>query len=92
MSTPLDDAQDRLVRALKGLERAVETRLTKENDWQDLEQQLQMSQEDRADIAEQLDKTLFSLENLESVNKEVAVRLDAAMETIRGVLSSHGGA
>jgi Domain of unknown function (DUF4164) len=92
MATPLDEAQDKLVRALKGLERAVEARLTKEGDWQSLETQLQMSQEDRADLAEQLDKTLFSLETLESANKEVASRIDVAMETIRGVLSQQGGA
>lgn len=85
----LQDASQRLQRALQRLEDVVDARLSREHVVVSAEEQVQRMTADRSRLAGELDTALARGQRLESANKEVSRRLVAAMETIRDVLDRH---
>ena len=76
----------RLGRAIETLEQAVASRLEHEQDYSEVEAELQRMNADRARLAQELDNSEARGERLEEANKEVSRRLVTAMETIQAVL------
>jgi seryl-tRNA synthetase len=85
MSDPsaIDAATKRLALALDALEAAVERVGDR------LGEQLQALSTDRSRLASELDDTAARARKLESTNREIARRLDAAMDTIRTVIEAN---
>ncbi len=83
---PIETAARRLSQALEALETATERR--READRADgvLAQQVHALGSDRARLASELDDATARARALEAANREVAQRIDQAIETIRGVL------
>ncbi|NVK33277.1 MAG: DUF4164 domain-containing protein [Rhodobacteraceae bacterium] len=90
-TSKLDAALQRLDNALSSLEGSVERRLASDRSLKDLQADLQRLGEDRSQLADNLDKVEARANRLESANRDVSKRLITAMETVRGVLDSHGG-
>lgn len=82
----LKEAMLRLGRALDAVEGAVATRLEREQDFAEAEEEIQRMNGDRSRLAQELDASEARAERLENANKEVSRRLVTAMETIRAVL------
>jgi hypothetical protein len=80
---PIEAATRRLYQALEALEAASERR--READGASA-QQVHVLGSDRARLASQLDDATARARSLEAANREVAQRIDQAIETIRGVL------
>lgn len=76
----------RLGRAIESLEHSVEGRLEREQDYLEVEAEIQRMNADRARLAQELDGSEARGERLEEANREVSRRLVTAMETIRAVL------
>lgn len=91
MSDPsgVEAATRRLSLALDALEAAVERRGEADRGEEALSAQLHHFGNDRAKLAAELDEALAQARRLEDVNREVAQRLDLAMETIRSVIDAH---
>jgi hypothetical protein len=90
MSDPaaVEHATRRLAAALDLLDAAVERRLEIERSRTVLTEQVHALEADRARLAADLDTQLARARSLEQANRDVAGRLDAAMENIRQVLES----
>ncbi len=86
----LDLAVKRLALALDALDAAVERRQEADRSEEGLANQLQALGVDRTRLAEALDKEAARLRRLEDANREIAGRIDAAMESIRGVIDGKG--
>lgn len=82
----LKEAMARLGRALDAVENAVATRMEREQDFAEAEEEIQRMNGDRSRLAQELDASEARAERLENANKEVSRRLVTAMETIRAVL------
>jgi hypothetical protein len=82
----IDTATKRLSEALDALDAAVERRLEVERSRAILTEQVHALDADRARLAAELDGQLARARRLESANRDIARRLDAAMENIRLVL------
>lgn len=76
----------RLGRAIETLEQSAEARLEREQDYAEVEAEIQRMNADRARLAQELDNSEARGERLEEANREVSRRLVTAMETIRAVL------
>ena len=87
----LEGALSRLDNALRGLERAVEKRVSSDQAVSGLQNQIQRLGEDRSRLAGELDSQKTHSVSLEDANREVSRRLVSAMESIRTVLDDHGG-
>jgi hypothetical protein len=89
MSDPsaVDAALKRLAVALEALEAAVARRHEVDRREQSLAAQLHVMGSDRARLAAELDTITAQSRRFETTNREVARRLDDAMETIRAVLT-----
>jgi hypothetical protein len=87
MPSAMEQAVKRLEAALQGLEHAVEERLSLAGGADGLAEEVQMLTSDRARLAENLDQTQARAAKLETINRDVARRLDSAIETIRVVLA-----
>jgi hypothetical protein len=85
----VDTASRRLALALDALDAAVERRRAADRDDATLASQVEVLGADRARLAADLDQTAARSRTLESANREVARRLDAAIDTIRAVLSAN---
>ena len=72
--------------ALDALESAVERRREADRDEDELASRIQALGADRSRLADELDGSLVRSRKLERVNREIAERLDGAIETIREVL------
>ncbi len=83
---PIEAATRRLSQALEALEVATERRCEADRADGALAQQVHVLGSDRARLASQLDETTARARALEAANREVAQRIDQAIETIRGVL------
>jgi hypothetical protein len=81
-------ATRRLAAALDGLESAVERRREADNAHDDMAAQIQALGNDRSRLAHELDGTLVRSRALERTNREIALRLDVAIDTIRSVIES----
>ncbi|MGC2126006.1 MAG: DUF4164 family protein, partial [Xanthobacteraceae bacterium] len=79
-------ATARLSLALDGLEAAAERRGDADHHQRSLSDQLAALGSDRARLASELDEAAARARDLETANREVAERIDAAIETIGGVL------
>lgn len=85
----IDAATRRLARALDVLEAAAERRCETDLGKADLAAQVHALGDDRSRLASDLDAAVSRQRSLEDTNREVARRLDAAMDTIRSVLEAH---
>lgn len=85
----LELAASRLKTALAALETAVARKLEADRGSAVVQRQIDVLQTDRARLAEDLDRAADRVAGLESVNREVARRLDLTMDAIRGVLARH---
>jgi septal ring factor EnvC (AmiA/AmiB activator) len=92
MSEPsaIEAATRRLSLALDALEAAVERRRQSDRGEESLATQVHQLSSDRARLAADLDQTVGRSRRLEATNREIARRLDIAMDTIRSVLDTHG--
>jgi hypothetical protein len=86
--SPVEVASKRLALALDALAAAVERRQSADRGEQTLTGQLHASAADRSKLASELDASAARAKSLEALNREVARRLDAAMATIRSLLTS----
>lgn len=88
MSEPnaIDAASKRLALALDALAAAVERRRDADRGEETLGDQLHALGTDRSRLASELDAAAARARSLETTNREVAQRLDAAIDTIRSVL------
>jgi hypothetical protein len=90
MSEPnaIDAASKRLALALDALAAAVERRRDADRGEETLADQLHALGTDRSRLASELDAAAARARSLETANREVARRLDAAIDTIRSVLAT----
>jgi chromosome segregation ATPase len=84
----LERARKRLASALDLLEAAINRRREHDRQRGELEAQIQAFGTDRSRLAGELDHARASISSLEATNREVAQRLDQAVDTIRAVLDS----
>jgi len=85
----IETATRRLALALDALEAATERRREADRAEQSLADQVHALGGDRARLASELDEATARARALETANREVAERIDQAIETIRDVLGSH---
>ncbi len=85
----IDHAVKRLALALDALDAAVERRRESDLDEDTLAQQLQALGSDRSKLAAALDGETARARRLETMNREIAGRLDVAIRSIQSVLSAH---
>ncbi len=83
----LDQSMDRFFQALDSLENAVNRRRIQAQSMTTLERELSALREDRAQLAEELDRMKTHNKELATVTDEVGVRLDEAIGDIQGVLN-----
>jgi hypothetical protein len=81
-------ATRRLAAALDALETAVERRRETDGAQDELAARIQALGNDRSRLAHELDGTLVRSRALERANREIAERLDVAIDTIRSVIDS----
>ena len=86
----IDAASRRLALALDALAAAVERRREADRGADAINDQLHALGSDRARLAADLDTAAARARTLETTNREVAQRLDAAIDTIRSVLAANG--
>ena len=84
----IDAATRRLQAALDGLESAVDAKLEATARSGALADQVLMLDVDRARLASDLDHAAARSKSLETTNREIAQRLDVAMESIRSVIAA----
>jgi hypothetical protein len=85
----IDAATKRLALALDALEAAIERRRESDRGEAALASQLHALGSDRSRLASELDQVTARSRRLETTNREIAKRLDTAMETIRSVIESN---
>jgi hypothetical protein len=85
----IDAASKRLALALDALAAAVERRHEADRGEATLDAQLHALGTDRSRLASELDTAAARAKVLETTNREVAQRLDAAIDTIRSVLTAN---
>jgi hypothetical protein len=85
----IDAASKRLGLALDALQAAVERRREADRGQADLGEQLHAMGSDRSRLAAELDTATARIRALEASNREIARRLDVAIESIRGVLEAN---
>jgi predicted nucleic acid-binding Zn-ribbon protein len=84
----IDTATRRLTQALDALDSAVDRRIEIDRNRAILTDQVHALDADRAKLAADLDTETARARRLESANRDIARRLDAAMENIRLVLDA----
>jgi hypothetical protein len=84
----IDSAVKRLALALDGLDAAAERRRESDRSEEGLASQLHALGVDRTKLAAALDGETARSRRLESTNREIAQRLDAAIATIQSVLDA----
>lgn len=82
----IDAATRRLTQALDALDAAVERRLDAANAEAKLSDQLHTLGADRARLTSELDIQIARSKQLETANREIARRLDTAIDNIRSVI------
>ena len=88
-TSAIDAAAKRLALALDALEAAVERRREADEGREGLAAQVHAFGVDRSRLASDLDAAAARAKQLETTNREVARRLDAAIDTIRAVLEAN---
>jgi len=84
----IEAASRRLALALDALAAAVERRRNADAGEETLASQLHALGGDRSRLASELDAAAARARSLESINREVAKRLDAAIGTVRSLLAA----
>ena len=85
----IDSASKRLALALDALAGAVERRRDADRGEETLNAQLHALGTDRSRLASELDAAAARARTLETTNREVAQRLDVAINSIRSVLAAN---
>ena len=85
-TTAIDAATKRLSQALDALEAAVERRDEADRDGQSLGEQLHALGADRSRLTAELDEATARSREIETANREIARRVDVAMDGIRAVV------
>ena len=85
--SPIDAASKRLALALDALAAAVDRRQSADRGELSLASQLHALAADRSRLAAELDATAARARSLETINRDVAQRLEAAMGAIRAILT-----
>jgi septal ring factor EnvC (AmiA/AmiB activator) len=88
-TSTIDAASRRLALAMDALEAAVERRREADRGQSDLSEQLHALGTDRSRLAADLDTAAARVRSLEATNREIARRLDVAIESVRGVLEAN---
>ncbi|MEA2902912.1 MAG: hypothetical protein QOG83_936 [Alphaproteobacteria bacterium] len=88
-TSAVDVATKRLALALDALEAAVERRRDADRGQDGLAAQVYALGDDRSRLAGDLDAAVARARTLEATNREIARRLDVAIETIRSVLEAN---
>ncbi len=88
-SNAVEEATRRLQEALDSLEAALERRIEVDRSHAALAGQVHAFEADRARLAAELDAMAARSRQLESSNREVATRLDEAIDSIRTVIATH---
>jgi len=88
-TSAIDAATKRLTLALDALEAAAERRRETDIGRDDLTAQVHALDDDRSRLASDLDAAMAHGRSLENTNREIARRLDAAIDSIRSVLEAH---
>jgi septal ring factor EnvC (AmiA/AmiB activator) len=88
-TSAIDAASRRLALAMDALEAAVERRREGDRGQSDLSEQLHALGSDRSQLAADLDTAAARIRMLETTNREIARRLDLAIESVRGVLEAN---
>lgn len=86
----IDQAVKRLALALDALDAAVERRSDTDRSEHALSEQVHALGVDRTQLAAALDGETARSRRLETTNREIANRLDAAMASIQSVLDANG--
>ncbi len=86
--TAIDAATKRLSQALDALDAAVERRMEADRSEARLADQIHALGADRASLASELDVQTARARQLETANREIAKRLDAAIDNIRSVVDT----
>jgi chromosome segregation ATPase len=86
--TSIEQVTRRLTQALDALDAAVERRIEIDRSRAILVEQMHALDADRAKLAADLDKETAKARRLETANRDIARRLDTAMENIRHVLEA----
>jgi hypothetical protein len=87
--TAIEQATRRLTEALDALDAAVERRIESDRERAALGEQVHALAADRSRLAADLDTVLSRSRSLETANRDIARRIDAAMENVRLVLESN---
>lgn len=85
---PIEAALRRLNTALDELQAVVERRQEHDRSQDNLAARIQALGADRSRLADELDHSLSRSRTLEDANRNIAERIDGAIETIRAVLKS----
>jgi predicted nucleic acid-binding Zn-ribbon protein len=88
-SAAIDAATKRLALALDALEAAVERRREADRGEQSLGSQMHALGTDRSRLAAELDEVSARSREIETTHREIARRIDVAMDGIRAVLDGH---
>jgi chromosome segregation ATPase len=84
----IDAATRRLAAALEALEAAVERRRDADKDESALAAQIHALDADRSRLASELDSATARARALEATNRDIAQRLDVAIDTVRQVVEA----
>ena len=85
--SPIDAASKRLALALDALAAAVDRRQSADRGELSLASQLHALAADRSRLAAELDTAAARARSLETINRDVAQRLESAMGAIRAILA-----
>ncbi len=88
-TSAIDAATKRLALALDALDAAIERRREADRGQEGLAAQLHALGTDRSRLASDLDAAVAHARSLETTNREIARRLDVAIDTIRSVLEAN---
>ena len=84
----IEAAVRRLIAALNELEAVVERRQENDRSQDNLAARIQALGVDRSRLADELDSSMARSRSLEDTNRNIAERIDGAIETIRAVLKA----
>ena len=88
-TSAIDAASRRLALAMDALEAAVERRRDAGRAHLDMSEQIHALGSDRSKLASDLDSAAARVRSLENTNREIARRLDVAIESVRNVLEAN---
>jgi hypothetical protein len=88
-TSAIDAASRRLALAMDALEGAVDRRRELDRGRSDLSDQIHALGSDRSQLASDLDTAAARIRSLETTNREIARRLDVAIESVRNVLEAN---